>query len=155
MNDQEIETEFNRLQQLLQERIEQFETLYNDTIDQVFIKNRKLKECLGEQPELQITWESEFSSIHALERRAKTLLDTVQAKAFNKELQNSYKQINMTEARNLASANDNYIRTKRLYNEIVATKDDVETVLSTVRSRQYALKDLTNAITAGVSDHII
>lgn len=155
MKDSEIEDEFQEIRSHLQKLSEQFDQLSTDTIDKVSIQNRVLKDCLAEQPELHINWEAQYTSFYNLERRSRMIVDVVYAKAYNKELSNSYKSLTATEAKNLALSNADYIRTKRLHNDCLAAKDDCEVILNTVRSRQFTLKDITNAVVAGVESHII
>jgi len=152
---QEIEEEYSNIKSSLDYLQGEMDKLFENTEGKITIENRPLKECIAEQGSLHVEWGLLFSSIRDNERQAENMVEKVYAMVYSREMSNSYKSLSSTDARMKATSDDDYVRAKRLHNEAIRLKDDCETVLNIIKSRQYSLKDLSNILISGVEDHVL
>jgi len=152
---QAVEHQYDAIRKSFEEQSDVYNQMYVGSESTILIENRQLRECIGEQISLLYEWEGLAAITHANARRAEALVDQVYGLVFKKEMSGRGKAPSTTEAKAYAQSNDDYVRVKQLHNNTIRLRDEVDAVLNTIKARQYALKDLTNALVAGVESHVI
>lgn len=132
-----------------------FEALYERTIDEIPIQNKKLKDALSNQIDLQLEWGMLAKSVGYIYDMCEIASEGEYSGAMTKELKDSYKTTTISEAREFAKASAHYQETRKLLAEIRRLKGNVNEVCETVNSRKYVLNNITNAVVASVENHII
>lgn len=131
------------------------ERLYDETKDSILIKDRLLDDCLGEQVTLQVKWERMVGRAKRIYAEAKRKSETTYAIAYRTHLEGSRRSLSTTDAKFFAEGTTDYVDARKAEIRAYGALEEAEAVLKAVTSRQFALKDLTNAIVAGVNRHII
>lgn len=131
------------------------ETVYEETEMDILIENKRLVDCLKIQTSLQIEWERLFSRAKHILSNAEEYVERCYSYAFVHELQHNQRSLGTTECKNYALINSDYVNAKLLHNDVKALKEDIESVVSTIRSRQFILRDIENAHINDLENKII
>lgn len=132
-----------------------FDGLYDEAIETVPLENMKLVEALKSQIPMQMQWETLHKTACRYHDMIETEMESIYSEAISDELRNSYKSTSISEAREFAKTDNEYKEYRRLLVDIRSLRDDVKGVLEVITSRKYILNNMSNAIVAGVEDHIL
>lgn len=132
-----------------------FDSLYDEAIELVPLENMKLVEALKSQIPMQMQWETLHKTACRYHDMIETEMESIYSEAVSDELRNSYKSTSISEAREFAKTDNEYKEYRRLLVDIRSLRDDIKGVLEVITSRKYILNNMSNAIVAGVEDHIL
>lgn len=132
-----------------------FDTLYDDTIDLIPVSNKKLKDALADQIDLQLQWGTLSKSISHVYDMCEVEVESEYAGSVSKELRDSYKTTTITEAKEYAKASKEYQEAKRVLVDLKLLRDNAREVYEVVNSRKYVLNNITAAVVASMENHII
>jgi len=135
--------------------VDEFDRVYKETLPLVAIDGVLLKEALTNQVTLQLKWELLTKRINRIFDAAELEAETAYSEAISKELRDSYKSVSISEAREYAKSDEAYKSFRRLMIEIRQVRDESRGILETINSRKYILNNITNAVVASVTNHII
>lgn len=144
----------------LQERFDkldlQYGVLFEETLDEIAIENKVLKNALKSQMTLQIEWESMAKLWALLYDDSETLSDEEYAHAYTAVFNGEkYREISTTEAKERAKANPAYKNLKLLQNKIRHKRDECRGILDAVHSRKYILNNMTQSLISNVDNVIL
>lgn len=148
-------TEYEEIENKVRTLRKQVDDSYKECELEIIIEDNKLSDCIANQTTLALEWEKLYSRVKYVLARADEYTERCFSYAYVHELQNNKRSLGATECKNFASVNPDYVKSKRIYNEAKFLKEDVEAVVNVIRSRQFALRDLENAIIHEIKDHII
>jgi len=145
----------NNIEDSLDELNEYMQSEMDDIEKNVSIDSKMLDECLKEQLPLQLKWERIVAELSIVYSEAKQIADNSYSEAFKKSGENSYGDIPTTDKKYSAACSKKYQKYKGIENKASGLKKRAESVLKTVESRKYILKDLCAAVINGVEKNII
>lgn len=148
MKIQDIQNKFAALQA-------RFDQLYEDTVDDISVSDKVLKEALSTQVDLQLQWGMFGKNISHLHDICEMEAEVAYANAIGKEMKDGYKSVNISEAKEYAKANDLYKEAKRLLIDIRQLRDNVREINEAIISRKYVLNNITGAVIASAENHMI
>lgn len=155
MPTKELQTLSAQYEKLAQETEQAFSRLLDNKETAFILEGQLLETCLKNQVTLQVEWEHYLARASALEKQLDHLKENYFSYAFAKAMKNSNKTLQVSEAKYMANCDDDYIEAVKLYNKVYKTKKEVEGVVSTLTTRQFMLKHISEAVIAGVNKHII
>jgi regulator of replication initiation timing len=132
-----------------------FEEFLEEYTEQISIENKKLKDALVEQVNLQQVFGSIVAKIKNLKDTVDHYVSSIHADAMNGELRNAYKSVNVTEAKSVANSNKMYRKFNSLAVQVAGLLYDADSAMETVTTRKYILNNMSNAIIASVENTVI
>lgn len=144
----DIEKELEKLE-------EQFEKLFDEVIDILELNGRTLKEALVTQLPMQVQVEVLVRHLCYLYDEAEVEVESAYSKAVKDQMHDSYRDVNISEAKIYAKADPVYKDYCRLLNKVRKVRDEARGTLDIVNSRKYTCNNLTNSIVAGVDSTIL
>ena len=143
------------LKESLKDLRELMDQKFVDTLDDVHLDGRRLDEGLKTQLVLEYAWQIVHSKAKTLKDYAEFVSEEAYAIALKAEMNDSYRDVSITEAKEYAKINPQYkqsridlIYARELYEESKG-------VMEVVTSRKYTLNNLTKTTIAEVNNHII
>jgi len=144
----DIENEYTKL-------TNEFDTLFEEIIDNVSLDDKTLKDALKTQLPMQLQLESLSKRTNYLHDNAEIALDDEYGKAIKEVMSDGYKSVSITEAKMYAASNVDYKHARRVVTKVKRLRDEVKGSLDVINSRKYTLHNLTNALVAGVDRTIL
>ena len=143
------------LEKLVDDMDQRIEENLESCMDDVIIDDRKLKECLTDQIKLQMIWETMYAKTKSLRDQIEAEMETIFAGVVEKEMKDTYRSTSITEAKEFAKANVDYVQLRRLFIRASGLHHDAKSALETVTTRKYVLNNVTNLVIASSEHHII
>jgi len=132
-----------------------YESEFEHALESIILENITLADALKNQLQLQMKWEILSKRIDAIFHECENIVETSYSSAISSELRDSYKSTTITEAKEFAKSNADYLKAKKAFLKIRHTKEEVKGILETVNSRKYILNNLTNSIVAGAESTLL
>jgi hypothetical protein len=132
-----------------------FDSMYDEAIETVPLDNMKLVEALKSQIPMQMQWETLHKTACRYHDVVENEMESIYSEAISGELRDSYKSVSISEAREFAKTDFEYKEYRALLVDIRSLRDEIKGVLEVITSRKYTLNNMSNAIVAGVEDHIL
>jgi hypothetical protein len=148
MKIQDIQTKFAALQA-------RFDQLYEDTVDDISVSDKVLKEALSTQVDLQLQWGMFGKNLSHLHDICEMEVEAAYATAVGREMKDGYKSVNISEAKEYAKADADYKAAKRLLIDIRQLRDNTREINEAIISRKYVLNNITGAVIASAENHMI
>lgn len=140
-------------------KIEELEETFKEKLDRdsgsIRLDNQKIKDCVKSQMSLQLEWGQLQSDVSSIVRELDQILEYVFARIFDEKVNNRHKNVTTQEAKNAALSHEDYVNYKIVYNRALKLKTQVDSVVDTIRSRNYSVNKLCDLIVQGSEDHIV
>lgn len=147
--------DYFEIEELLNSAIEQYDALFNETVDAMSLDKIPLADALKEQVPLMIRWEIMSKKFNYIYDEAELLEDSEYANALKKAITDKYRDVSYNEAKEYAKGDKAYINVRKLRNKIRSYRDECKGLLESVHSRKYILNNMTQAMVASVDRNII
>ena len=132
-----------------------YDEMYQEDYDTIDIENSVLSIALKNQIQLQMRWEEMYREFESLYEQIQDETDRMFSLAFKELNLNSYKQLSFQEAKLHASSDSDYVEYKRLLNRMNVIKCKTYSVVDTIKSRRYLLKNVCDVLYQGNESYII
>ena len=136
----------------LEELRNYYKQLLEQTESDILLENKTLKSANRQQLNLEMDWGTLYSTVYGITNMLEIEVDEAYSKSYSKLVNDSYKSYSATEAKQVAMTDQDFIETKKLYNNFKKLKLDIEVIKDTIESRRYLLKQLTDSVINGVDD---
>lgn len=143
------------LKQQLVDLRKRIDKTFDDTSHLIDVYGVPLEEALKNQLLLQLEWEIVSKASRSLHSLCEIKVDEMYSTAFKNEAANSQKALSITEIKEYAKTNPDYIRSRYLLVEATELKEEAAGLLDVVTTRKYVLNSLTNAIIASCNKEIL
>lgn len=147
--------DFTEYEEKIKKVQEQYEELYENSLDDIDLDGKKIHEALKLQIQLQLQWELFTKKVSNLHDTLEYFSETAFSEAIERELRDSYKTTTITEAKAYAGADKSFKRAKALMLMVREIRDESRGILEVINSRKYTLNNLSNLIIAGSENHIL
>jgi hypothetical protein len=134
---------------------QEFEDLNQDFYDRIELSGDVLEKAHITQIELQLKYGRLYARVCSLLKESEHESDISYSEAFSAAVGDSYKDVSATEAKHKAQSDKAYYQDKTFENKVYRLKKELESIVDTIESRKYTLKDLTALVLAGAENHII
>lgn len=134
---------------------QEYESLFEETEELVFIDGKLLKDALKNQLPLEMSWELMCKKLCNLYDHAELVAETAYSDACKSVMKDKYVSYTFTEAKTYAKADSMYKNAMKTLNDIRHIRDEARGVCEVVKTRKYTLKSLSDVLIAGVENHII
>lgn len=139
--------------------VKEAETLLQEQYDEDYslidVSNSVLSDALKEQIPLQLRWEEIYNEFKSLQEQIEDETNRMFSLAFKQLNTNSYKQLNYNEAKLYAESDDDYVEYKRLLSRMNVVKAKCYSIVESINSRKYVLKNLVDVLRDSNNDYII
>ena len=136
----------------LEELRNYYKQLLEQTESDILLENKTLKSANRQQLNLEMDWGTLYSTVYGITNMLEIEVDEAYSKSYSKLVNDSYKSYSATEAKQVAMTDQDFIETKKLYNNFKKLKLDIEVIKDTIESRRYLLKQLIDSVINGVDD---
>ena len=143
------------LEKRLNELVDIFDQLYEESLKRISLDNITLKEALVNQIPLMLDWEIVVKELNYIHDQCLDEVDSCYALAIKTLMNDAYKSLSISEAKEYAKADLSYRNAKSLYNKIKQKRDEAKSMMDVIDSRKYILNNLTNAIVSSNENHIL
>lgn len=134
---------------------DEFDSLNERYEDVILIDKKLLDEAEVTQLQLQLKYGKVYAKIAALFKDCELETEEAYSDAIVDALDDAYKDRTTTEAKHHAQRDKEYMKRKRFENKVFRLKKRAESMVDTIETRKYILKDITSAVLQGVEKHII
>lgn len=128
---------------------------FDSTVNLIDIYGVALDDALKNQLLIQLEWEIVSKKSRSLHALCEIKVDEMYSIAFKNEAANSQKALTITEIKEYAKTNPDYISSRYLLAEATELKEEAAGLLDVVTTRKYVLNSLTNAIIASCNKEIL
>lgn len=143
----------------MSDRLTLLQTLYDEQIEgdlsRIDIRDRVLSECLRDQIELQLTWEEISKEVGFLCAELDDECDRMFSIAFKELSMDSQKALTFNEAKIYAQSDPEYADTKRVFNKANSLKARCESIIDSIKSRKFILKNICDMLRDSNESYII
>lgn len=138
-------------------RLKELHTEFDDKFDEgdIEIDGKILINSLKEQINIQLKWEKFSAKVQYELDKQKSLAESAYTKAYTKAISDKHKIVSSTDAKNIASSDDDYIDHKKLENKFRRIRNETNSVCQTIESRKYILKDISATVINQCESYII
>lgn len=140
-------------------RYEELNTKFDEYLDEyqetIVLNDKKLKEALKDQVELQLVFEAMYSNTKRLQGFIEEEAENAFAEAIKSALSDNYRDVSITEAREIAKTDPMYRRYRRLNIDATGLTYDAKAALETVTTRRYVMNNMANAVIASVENTLL
>lgn len=148
-------TTLSDLQTELDAAKDEYETLFEETINDIRLDNQALMECLKNQVNITISWEIMTKRLNHLHDASEVIVDELYSKAFKAALHNRHRDVQTAQAKEIAKADPDYVRARYLQNDIRNIRDEGRGILEVVVSRKFILNNIVTSLTNGIDTTIL
>ena len=119
------------------------------------IDDRPLKDCLADQLHLENTINNLLNEICYYKNCCQTEFESIYSNNYSNLVTDSYKDINASEAKQIAMSDSSYIAYKKLYNKYENLYNVAKDVADVIQTRKYTLKTMADSMINGVNNQLI
>lgn len=147
--------DYFELLEAFEAQVVKYDELFNTNLDDMALDNRILKEALKSQMSLMVQWEVMTKRFNYLFDECEVLVEEEYANALKAAMNDKYKEIMISEAKEYAKSNPTYKTVRRLQNKIRHSRDESRGLLEAIHSRKYIMNNMVQSIVANVENHIL
>lgn len=145
--------------QELENQIEDLRIIFDENLDgdedQISIENSVLSEALKNQVTLQMRWETIYRHACWIVNQLEDETERLFSIAFKELMSDSYKSLQVSEAKTYALSDAEVVRAKRLLNKAKHHKGSTEGVLDSIKTRGYVLKNVCDVVINDKENYVI
>jgi len=130
--------------------INEFDEIYDRTIDIVRLDGKTLKDTLVSQLPMQLELEMFVKRINYLHDLIEMDVEEAYAVAIANVIKKSQRELTATQAKDYSKADPEYRVSKRLLLDARKVRDEARGCLEVVNTRRFTLNNMTNSVIAGV-----
>lgn len=139
---------------LIEEYGAEYDALFEETLSEIELDGQVLQTALKKQVTLLVKWELMSKKMDFAYNQCELLSEEAYAKAFKEAMFDRHRDVQTTQAKEIARSDKDYIDARKLLNVLRNMRDECRGILETVNSRKYILNNIVAALTHGV-DHTI
>lgn len=148
-------TDISVLKQHIEELDAMFEEEYGEDRLKIDVRDQVLFNALREQVALQMKYDEIYRTACWLVNEMETECESKFSIAFSNLLNNSQKALGVTEAKQYALSDKDYVDARRILSSAKYVKGKVEGTMDALTTRKYVLKNMCDALESGNDSHII
>lgn len=145
--------------QELIDRLELLEKAYEEQVEEdlerVDIRDTVIADSLRNQIELQLTWEELYVEVNYVCQALEDQCEEMFSIASKELLSDSYKKLNVTEAKLYAQSDAEYVKTKRVKNRADTLRAKVNVIVEALKTRRWILKSICDVLEHGNDQYLI